>query len=62
MPFPSIEDPETIGRILEHLGLDGSQAPSRIDSGPKPRIGWRRCIGFVECINRTTTAMARVDE
>jgi len=25
----SIEDPEVIGRILEHLGLDGSEAPSQ---------------------------------
>ena len=25
----SIEDPEVIGRILEYLGLDGSEAPSQ---------------------------------
>jgi hypothetical protein len=34
----SIEDPQVIGRILTHLGLDGSEARSH----PLPRCAHRR--------------------
>ena len=36
----SIEDPQVIGRILEHLGLDGSGAPShQLPPARAPPIG-----------------------